>query len=315
MHSRTGHLTGALIGLAAAFAVGYLLLRSAAQLNWVAISYVSSAAGQPPGVVPPPGALAVHGSVSAAGMLLLAAIITGLLASTWRLSPLAPLLAGLALLAAGLAGQFAFLHVALWMFRNLPPSLGLASDALFGSGIWTLLGGIMLMSAAMPWRWTGKLAPAGRNRTGAGVLIGVLGGAGLWYLLQLASPVGYVFVTVRTGLPHNFDLILLPQAAAAAAIGALAAARWVSPTAAVISGIPLLAVGLLLVIAPAGTARWTSPLVWGGQPISTDSVQSLTLGVLVVVGGLLVVSAAAPWRWRQPSTPPAAAPAAVAEAA
>ncbi|HSR86184.1 MAG TPA: hypothetical protein VLM11_18555 [Streptosporangiaceae bacterium] len=41
----------------------------------------------------------------------------------------------------------------------------------------------------------------------------------------------------------------------------------------------------------------------------------MTLGVLVVVGGLLVVSAAAPWRWRQPSTPPAAAPAAMAEAA
>ena len=49
------------------------------------------------------GSPTVGGSVSAAGMLLVIAIITGLLASTWRLSPLAPLLAGLALLAVGLA--------------------------------------------------------------------------------------------------------------------------------------------------------------------------------------------------------------------
>jgi hypothetical protein len=316
MHSRTGHLTGALIGLAAAFAVGYLLLKSAGQLDRLAmLDGLSPPAGQPAGVPVPPGTFTVNGSVSAAGMLFVIAVITGLLASTRRLSPLAPLLAGLPVLAVGLAGHFAYLQVEPWMLRNLPASLGPASDTLLASGIWQLLGGIMLASAAMPWRWTGK-PPTGWSRTEIGVLmgvlIGVLGIAGLWYLLQLANPVGYALVTFRTGLPHVFDLILLPQAAAAAMIGAFAAARWISPVAAVLTGMPLLAAGLLLVLGPVGAARWTSPLVWGAQPISFGSAQSLSMGVLVVVGGLLVVSAAAPWRWRQPSTPPAAATAAMA---
>jgi len=311
-------MTGALIGLAAAFASGYLLLKSCAQLHFVALLYsMSSPTGvpQPGDTVPPPGAtFTAHGSASAVGMLLCVAVIAGLLASSRRLSPLAPMLAGLPLLAVGLARQFSYLPQ-LWMLRNLPANLGIASDQLLASGILQLLGGIMLVSASMPWRWTGKLAAAGRNGTAIGVLIGLFGIAGLWYLVQLASPAGYAFVTVAAGLPHVFDLILLPQAAAAAVIGVLAASRWVSPVAAVLAGIPLLVVGLFLVIAPVGAARWTSPFVWGGQPISFEPGQSLSLGVLVLVGGLLVVAAAAQWRWRQPSMPPAADLAAVAEAA
>ena len=310
MHSRTSHLAGALIGLAAAFAVGYLLLKSAVQLSFVAMLYASSPAGVPQ----PAGTLAAHGSLSAAGMLLVVAIITGLLASTRRLSPLAPLLAGLPLLAVVVAGRLAYLPTQLWMLRNLPANLGIATDPVLQSGICQLLGGIMLVSAAMPWRWTGKLAAAGRNRTAIGVLVGLFGIAGLWYLLQLADPVGYAFVTLSTGLPRIFDLIWLPQAAAAAVIGALAAARWVSPVAAALSGIPLLAVGLLLVIVPVGAARWTSPFVWGAQPISVYPGQSLSMGVLVLVGGLLLVAAAAPWRWRQASTRLAASEVAVAAA-
>jgi hypothetical protein len=314
MHSRTGHLTGALIGLAAAFVVGYLLLKSAAQLNWTALlDGPWPLAGRPAAMTQYGGTATVGGAVSAAGMLLVIAIITGLLASTWRLSPLAPLLAGLALLAVGLAGQFAYLQVEPWMLRNLPVTLGVAIDTLLASGICQLLGGVMLVSAAMPWRWNGKLAPARPSRTEIGVLIGLFGIAGLWYLL--VDPVGYAFVTARAGLPSVFDSILLPQAAAATVIGAFAAARWVSPVAAVFSGIPLLTAGLFLVIAPVGTAQWTYPLIWGAQRISSGgSGQSLTMGVLVLVGGLLLVSAAAPWRRRQPSTPPADAPAALVEA-
>lgn len=198
------------------------------------------------------------------------------------------------------------------MGRNLPASLRGATDTLLASGMWQLLGGILLVSAAMPWRWAREEAAARRSRAGIGAFIGLFGIAGLWYLLQLASPVGYAFVTVTVGLPRVFDLILLPQAAAAVVIGVFAAARRVSPAAAVVSGIPLLAAGLLLVLAPVGTARWIAPLVWGGQPVSFDSTQSLTMGVLVLVGGLLLVAAAAPWRWRQPVAPPAAAPAVMA---
>jgi hypothetical protein len=215
MHSRTGHLTGALVGLAAAFVVGYLLLESAAQLDWNAyLSGPWATAGTPAAVTPSDGIPTVGGSVFAAGMLLVIAIITGLLASSPRLSPLAPLLAGLALLAVGLAGQFAYFQVDSWMLQNLPVTLGPASDTLLTSGIWQLLGGIMLVSAAMPRRWTGKLAPARPARTEIGVLIGLAGIAGLWYLL--VNPVGYNSVTGKTGLPDAFDLILMPQAAAAA---------------------------------------------------------------------------------------------------
>jgi hypothetical protein len=312
MHSRTGHLTGALIGLAAAFAVGYLLLKSAVQLQWIAMLYQSWPPGGQPGVTQPPPTPAVHGSVSAAGMLLVIAVITGLLASTRRLSPLAPLLAGLALLAVGLA--WAFYPLETWML-GLPDNLGISSDDSLMSGIWQLLGGILLVSAAMPWRWTGKLAPAGRDRTGIGVLIGIFCIFGLWYLLQFASPAGFAGVAFRIGLPRfSFDLSLLPQAAAATVIGAFAAARWVSPAAAVLSGIPLLTVGLLLVIDPVSAGRWTSWLVFGAQPISYGNGQPLSMGVLVLVGGLLLVSATEPWRWRQLSTPRGAAPAAMAEA-
>ena len=198
------------------------------------------------------------------------------------------------------------------MLRNLPVTLGAASDTLLTSGICQLLGGIMLVSAAMPWRWTGKLTPARPSRTEIGVLIGLFGIAGLWYLL--VNPVGYSFVAARPGLASAVHPILLLQAAAAAVIGAFAAARWVSPVAAVFSGIPLLTVGLFLVIAPVGTAQWTYPLIWGAQRVSSGgSGQSLSIGVLVLVGGLLLVSAAAPWR-RQAWTPPAAAPAALVEA-
>jgi len=167
------------------------------------------------------------------------------------------------------------------MFRNLPATLGDASDTLLASGIWTLLGGLLLVPAVMPWRWTGKLAPARPSRTEIGVLIGLFGIAGLWYLLQGAFPVGDAYVTVRDGLSSAFDPILLLQAATATVIGGLAAARWVSPVAAVFSGIPLLAVGLLLVIAPVGAAQWTYPLIWGAQRISFGSVPALSMGVLV----------------------------------
>ena len=89
-----------------------MLLKSAVQLDWTA--YLEGSwlpAGGPAAVPLSGGTPTVQGSVSAADMLLVIAIITGLLASTRRLSPLAPPLAGLALLVVGLAGWFAHFQV------------------------------------------------------------------------------------------------------------------------------------------------------------------------------------------------------------
>ena len=95
-------------------------------------------------------------------------------------------------------------------------------------------------------------------------------------------------------------------------IGVLAAAWWVSPVAAAIPGVPLLAVGLGLALAPTGTSQGAAHFVLGGQPLlALGAPQSVSYGAYLLFGGMLVVSAALPWRWRRPGATPTPDPAPV----
>jgi hypothetical protein len=173
--------------------------------------------------------------------------------------------------------------------------------------MWQLLGGILLVSAAWPARWTGRPAASIRTERGAlGIILGVAALPALWYLIQLANPVGYVTVALAAHTPRVYHLILVPQLMAAAVIGTLAAARWVSPDTPGIAGLPLLVIGLLLVLVPVDAEQWIAPFVWSSRPIVLGFGQSISLGAFLLFGGLLVTSAVLPRRWRQP--PPSTAP-------
>ena len=296
MHSKSGHLVGVLAGLIAAPVLAFLILRAGEDLTRIEV-FASSPPGFPP--------MSAAGSASAALLLAAAAVISGLLAGTLRLSPLAPLAAGLPLVALGVYAQFDYFGSML-LLAHLPASMGPSADELERSGLWQVIGATLMVSAAWPWRWTGRPAPSFRPERGLlGVLIGVVAFADLWYLIQLANPVSFVTVTIAAHLPHVFDLILLPQLALAAVLGTLAAARWVSPIAAAIAGLPLLVTGLLLVLVPVDAQHWIARFIWSSRPIMLGFGQSERLGAFLLFGGLLATSAALPWRWRKPSSSPA----------
>jgi hypothetical protein len=297
MHGKAGHLVGVLVGVIAAPVLGYLILESATDLQRIAMFDNS-----PPGFRP----MSTAGSATAAVFLVAAAVIAGLLAGTWRMSPLAPLVAGLLLVALGLYGQFDYIGT-LMLLSHLPVSVFPASDELVRSGMWQVLGGTLLVSAAWPARWTGRPGASFRPSRGAlGIVLGVAALPALWYLIQLANPVGYVTVALAAHSPRVYHLILVPQLMAAAVIGTLAATRWVSPDTPGIAGLPLLVIGLLLVLVPVDAAQWIAPFVWSSRPIALGFGQSISLGAFLLFGGLLVTSAVLPRRWRQP--PPSTAP-------
>jgi hypothetical protein len=297
MHGKASHVVGAAIGLIAAGALWYLPMRSAQDLDHIAIF---DAPG-PFGVLPP----STSGSIVAAAVLAGAALIAGLLAGTWQLSPVAPLLAGLVLTGYGVLWWFDFPD-SQRLLTHLPGSLLPGAAELQPSALYQVLGGTLLTSAALPWRWTGRRVPFRVSRDILGVVIGTVGVPALWYLIQIANPVGYDYVVSSAHLPRLPYQWLLPPLALAIVLGLLVAARSVSPAAAVIAGLPLLAVGLSLVLAPGGTSQAITSYILGGQPLSIGQGQSVALGAYLLFGGMLVVSAALPWRWRKPGTVPEA---------
>ena len=199
--------------------------------------------------------------------------------------PHAPIVPRLPLAAFGLYAHFDYVGSQL-LLAHFPTGMAPSADELERSGLWQVLGGTLLVSAAWPWRWTGRPAPAFRPDRGTlGVLVGVVAFADLWYLIQLANPVGFVTVVFAAHLPYVFDLILLPQLAAAAVLGTLAAARWVSPIAAAIAGLPLLVTGLLLVLVPVDAGHGIARFVWSSRAIELGVGQSVGLGAFLLFGG------------------------------
>ena len=135
MHSKSGHLAGVLAGLIAAPVLAFLILQAGENLARIEVFDIG-----PPGFAP----MSTAGSASAALLLAAAAVITGLLAGTWRLSPLAPLAAGLPLVALGLYAQFDYLG-SVTLLAHLPNSMAPSADELERSGLWQVLGGTLLV--------------------------------------------------------------------------------------------------------------------------------------------------------------------------
>jgi len=307
MHSKAGHLIGLLVGVIAAPVLFFLILKAGEDLTRIELFDGPNPFGGPP--------MSTAGSASAALLLAAAAVLAGLLAATWRLSPLAPLAAGLPLVALGVYAQFDYVGMLRLLDHLLPESLMPTAVDLEFSRMPQVLGVALLVSAAWPWRWTRTPVASPRPHRGAvGIIAGTAALPALWYLIQLANPVGYSIVVFDAHLPRVSYLFWLPQLAAGALMAALAAARWASPDAAGIAGLPLLVIGLLLALIPVDAARWIGPFVWSSRPISFGTGQSLSMGALVLFGGLLATSAVLPGRWRQPSSSPAADDAPVSEA-
>lgn len=305
MRGKSEHIVGAAIGLAAAGALWYLLTRSAQGFNHIAVFDM-------PDPFDSSKRLSTDGSVVAAAALVGAAVIAGLLAGSPWLSPVAALVAGLALTGYGLLWSFANPQSLLTMTNPFPGLATLEADELLRSGMFQVLGGALLTSAALPWRWTRPRAPQAR-REPLGPAIGLAGVPALWYLIQLANPVGYNYVVFSAHLPQNTYLWLVPQLALAIVLGMLMAARPIPPVTAAIAGVPLLAAGLGLALAPVGTSQFVAHLilrfanegfaaVWASGLLG----QSVLLGAYLMFGGMLVVSAALPWRWRKPVPVPGA---------
>ena len=306
MHSRSGHLIGLLAGVIAAPVLFFLMLKAGEDLTRIAISVRLNLFGGPP--------VSTAGSASAALLLAAAAVIAGLLAGTGRLSPLAPLAAGLPLVALGVYAQFDYVGMLRLLDHLLPSSLMPTAMDLEFSGMPQVLGAALLVSAAWPWRWTRMPVASPRPHRGAvGIIAGTAALPALWYLIQLANPVGYSIVVFDAHLPRTSYLFWLPQLAAGALIATLAAARWASPDAAGIAGLPLLVIGLLLALIPVDAARWIAPFVWSYRAIWFGMGQSLGMGALLLFGGMLATSAVLPGPWRQPSSSPAADDAPVSE--
>jgi len=294
-------LIGAGIGVAAAPALAFLVLDGMRGTAFLALELQSSHA--PPGL--PPGAglrLPMHGAWLAASEFAAAAALAGTLAGTRRVSPVAPFVAALPLLAIHCYGHWSVGALA-EISRHAPADLMMAIQDAIISGVFLLLGGALAVSALAPSRWrTSELPPPWANWHAAGVIAGMAAVPLLWLILQLsegaASDVGPPGVIT---FPGEFLLFLL---AGAVALGVLASARWLSPVAAVIGGSPLFAVGLFSLVAPADAQGVIDRLVYGQTwQLATENLAAS--GWLVLFGGMLLAAGAMPGRWhRRPSSIP-----------
>ncbi len=299
------HLIGAGSGVAAAPAVAFLVLDGIRGTVFLALQLQSShvSPGLPPGTgirVP------AHGPWLATLEFATAAAMTGVLAGARRISPVAPLVAALLLLAIHFYGHSsagAFLEIS----RHAPADLMIAIQDAIISDVFLLLGGALVVAALAPWRWrTSELPPPWANWHAAGVLAGMAAVPLLWLILQLSegasSPIGI------TGVRIFADEFLLFMLAGVVALGVLASARWVSPVAAVIAGAPLFAVGLFTLVDPALAQAVIDRLVYGQtwQPVTENLAAS---GWLVLFGGMLLAAGAMPGRWLRAPRPVPGGPA------
>ncbi len=283
------HLIGAGIGVAAAPAAAFLVLDGIRGTVFLALQLQSSHVS--PGLPAGTGiGVPAHGPWLATLEFATAAAMTGVLAGAKRISPVAPLVAALLLLAIHFYGHSsvgAFLEIS----RHAPADLMIAIQDAIISDVFLLLGGALVVAALAPWRWrTGELPPPWANWHAAGVLAGMAAVPLLWLILQLSE---------------GASLFML---AGAVALGVLASARWVSPVAAVIAGAPLFAVGLFTLVDPALAQAVIDRLVYGQiwQPVTENLAAS---GWLVLFGGMLLAAGAMPGRWLRAPRPGPGGPA------
>lgn len=86
-------------------------------------------------------------------------------------------------------------------------------------------------------------------------------------------------------------------------MGLLASARWLSPVAALIAGVPLVVVGLFALLMPSTAQSVIVQLVYGQdwQPATEFLAAS---GWLAFFGGMVLAAGITSGRWRQPRSAP-----------
>lgn len=203
------------------------------------------------------------GSASAALMIGAAGGIAGCLCGSRSLSPAAPLAAGIPLLWLGLPWSWAY-----WSWGRLRP-LG----AIWGVSntivdhVPLVLGGVLIAAALVPGQRAGRPAAPRRKPWALGLLCGVIAIPVIGYLIQITN-------TFVTSYPYWLPAVLRTSAAAQryvlpvlliAALGSVVASRPLPRSAAVIAGVPMVAVGVLGLLAPATIA---SLFGWSAIPPS-----------------------------------------------
>ena len=306
------HIVGAGIGMAAAPAVAFLLLDGIRSTTFLAHVMMSNHPSGLTGGLTEGGGIRLASEWLAGVELLAAGALAGVLAGARRISPVAPLVAGLQFLAADFYAHSSG-SAMLGIMLHGPASLVMEiQDAAF-SRVFLLLGGALAVAALAPWRWrTSEPTSQWANWHAAGVIAGMAAVPVLWFMLQLSESAATG--GGPPGIITSANEFLLFMVAGALVMGVLAAARWVSPVAAVIAGAPLLAVGLFTLAAPSPAQSIIDYLVYGQdwQP-ATESLAAS--GWLVLFGGMVLAAGAASGRWRREPRPVPVRPTPAAEPA
>lgn len=325
------HLTSAGVGFAGLVAIVYLLTHGLAD-SPLAAPFVHVALPRNSGAFYVPGP-AVQGnyaqilqlsaarSAPAALMIAVAGVITGCL-SGWRcLSPAAPLAAGVPLFCLGLPWSWSY---GSWdSLRPLAAPWGAVSAA--DARVPLVLGGVLIAAALAPGRWTGRPATPSRKPWALGLLLGLIAIPVIGYLIQITNNfmTGYVYwlpAVLRTSAVaqrYAFPVLLI------AALAFLAASRPLPWPAAVIAGVPIVAIGLLGLLAPAAVAGlfgWsavpsnllansslsTPNSIFGSStgPSFQDGLMFFAVcGLPLLYGGVLMAAGLSPDRWfrKQPA--------------
>jgi hypothetical protein len=288
MRSGTRHVVGAGVGIAAAAAVTLLLLAGEYEAS---LLQGWAAAQQGHG----PASLVIGapvGSIRAAALIALAGAAVGVLCGWRRLSPAAPLAAGLPLALLGLMSWLDTWRMTLLAGGSLSqPWSRLVTDQVF-----LVTGGVLLVAAAAAAPGRRPLVPARGSRrwTVLAVVLGLVAAPVTWYLVQLTNmtPANYpasYWWPFRQHADGSVDLLFV---LVIATLGVLAASRSLRITV-IIAGAPMLAMGLIGLAAP----RLANDLVgWVGLgPAWRYAVLvDLTSGLPLLYGAILVTSGLMP---------------------
>lgn len=288
MRSGTRQVVGAAIGIATAALVAALLLAGEYEAR-LTQGWAAAQQGQGSGslLAGPP-----VGSIRAAALILLAAAAVGVLCGWRRLSPAAPLAAGLPLFGLGLLSWLDTWRMTLLAGGSLSqPWSRLVTDQVF-----LVLGGVLLLAAAAPSRWRPRLLPARQSRgwTLLAAALGLVAVPLAWYLVQLTNmtPANYPASYWWPFRQNADDSVVVLFVLVIAILGVLAASRSLRITA-VIAGLAMLALGLIGLIAPSLANDLTSSAGLGTAWHYAVLVD-VTSGLPLLYGGMLVASGLVP---------------------
>jgi hypothetical protein len=288
MRSGTRHVLGAVVGFAVAGVVAALLLAGEYEAS-LTQGWAATQQGHGTGsiLINPP-----VGSVRAAALIALAGATVGALCGWRRLSPAAPLAAGLPLALLGLLSWLDTWRMTLLATGSLSqPWSRLVTDQVF-----LVTGGVLLLAAAAPSRWRPPLVPARGSRrwTVLAVVLGLVAAPVVWYLVQLTNmtPANYPASYWWPFRQNADDSVGVLFVLVIAILGVLAASRSLRITA-IIAGLPMLVLGLTGLIAPTLANDLTGSIGFGPAWRYAILVD-LTSGLPLLYGAMLVTSGLMP---------------------